>query len=178
MFILAFLILCIFGYGYYKLFKTEKFNDCSTILEILGYRNFNYNFYKTKVLVDCIPYVFFSNKSTEYTTYMNNCLINNISQMNTNYIENHFYNIYLKNLKSLNFSENIDVNKLTVDDLIKYIKNHKIYKKIENDNNYFLRRAVYLSKYANDKTTENLLKALTPQEHSFLYTEYIRNFGF
>ena len=62
MFILTFLILFMFSYGYYVLFRTEKFNNCSTILEILGYRNFNYNFYKTKVLVDCIPYILFSNK--------------------------------------------------------------------------------------------------------------------
>jgi hypothetical protein len=163
-----------FSYGYYVLFRTEKFNNCSTILEILGYRNFNYNFYKTKVLVDCIPYILFSNKTTEYTSYMNKCLINNISQMNTNYIENHYYNIYIKNLRSLYINENIDIKNITIEQLIKYIKNHKIYKKIENDNNYFLQRAVFLSKYANDKTTERLIKVLTPEEYSFLNTEYIR----
>jgi hypothetical protein len=56
----------------------------------------------------------------------------------------------------------------TIGEIINFIKNSDIYKKLEVELNYKLKRSIVLSKFINDTTSDKLIDSLTLQELEIL----------
>jgi hypothetical protein len=124
------------------------------ILKNLGYYNFNLNMLKTSIIVECIQYLLYSsNPNYNYDFCFDDY---DIKEPLLDELEHNF--------ETLCQTQNKNKFEFTNEELIKFIKTQEIYKQIDQKLNYAFSRTIILSKYINDKTTDNLLKNLTKDE--------------
>lgn len=171
MFLFATIILFLTFYNFRNFISTKIINRPLEIINYyfgknieimvhLGYFGININEIKATFIYECVNYLLFShsphNIVSEYDFsgdfYMDENLLNA------------FYNdfeIYCK----LHNKQKFD---LTINEIINFIKNQDVYKKLEIKLNNKLSRAIILSKYLNENTTTNLINALTDEEKSII----------
>ena len=125
----------------------------SDILEYLGYYNLNVNAAKIFFIVESMNYLLFSTNPNYNQLYT--CDITNRQQMYSDF----------ENYCTEQHKHKFD---MTANEIINFIKNHEIFKELNNKISYYTSRTITLSKYANDPTNDNLINALTDDEYQRL----------
>ena len=171
MIILTMFIFSVLLYSFYQNFiKTkstqckikDNFRDNVAILTKLGYYNYNYNFIKTEILSNCVNYIIFGNNPNLKLIY--EFFFDKVS------IENEFLpNMYMSYQEHCKKNNKV-IGDTTVNEIINFVKKQESFLKIEKSNDYSMRRAIELSKYLYDYTTDRLIDALTYEELDLLTT--------
>lgn len=140
-------------------FIKKKLNDNVTILDKLGYYNFNKNDIKTCFLLECMNYLLYcDNPNYTKTDFLVKCC--NLDDKEITDFSNNFQNLCLQTHKNkMNF---------TVNEIMTFIKKSEIYKKLDQELSYKLKRSIILSKFINETTVEKLINALSIDELNLL----------
>jgi hypothetical protein len=141
-------------------YEIEQTNNNVIILSKLNYYNVNTNASRTSFIVECMEYLLYSrnpNFMEEYTFCFDNF------NMDSNSIEKLYteFEILCTQLKKYKLD-------FTIGEITNFIKNSDIYKKLEVELNYKLKRSIVLSKFINDTTSDKLIDSLTLQELEIL----------
>lgn len=140
----------------------DNFRDNVAILTKLGYYNYNYNFIKTEILSDCVNYIIFGNNP-------NLNLIYEFFFDNVDVDDDFLPNMYFSYEEHCKKNDKV-IGDTTVNEIINFIKKQESFIKIQKTNDNSMKRAIELSKYLYDYTTDRLIDALTYDELDFLTT--------
>lgn len=166
---LTIFLFSVLFYGVYQNFIKAKstqsrikdnFKDNVAILTKLGYYNYNYNFIKTEILIDCVNYIIFANNPNFNLIY--EFFFNNIT------IEDEFLpNMYMSYQEHCKKNDKV-IGDTTANEIINFVKKQESFLKIQKSNDNLMNRAIELSKYLYDYSTDRLIDALTYEELDFL----------
>lgn len=169
MFCLTIFLFSVLLYSFYQHFIKSKSTQCKikdnfvdnvAILTKLGYYNYNYNFIKTEILSNCVNYIIFGNNPN----------FNLIYEFCFDDVENDFLpNILMSYQEHCKKNDKV-IGDTTVNEIINFIKKQELFIKMQKTNNDSMKRAIELSKYLYDYTTDRLIDALTYEELDFLTT--------
>ena len=146
-------------------YETLQTNNNIIILSKLNYYNVNINATRTSFILECMEYLLYSrnpNFTQEYTFCFEN--FDNFN-LDDGFIEKLYteFEILCMQLKKCN-------SDFTIGEITNFIKNSDIYKKLELELNYRLKRSIVLSKFIDDNTSDKLINSLTLQELELLET--------
>ena len=143
-----------------KEYLTIKLNDNVSILSELGYYNININAIKISFISECMNYLLFAHDT-------------NFNEIYIFTFDN--WNIDIKTIKNLyvefeKLCTDIKKQKIdfTIGEIITFIKKSDVYIKLEHELALKFKRAIILSKYTTNITTNKLIDALTLEELTLL----------
>lgn len=140
-------------------YLAHKTNDNVAILNKLGYYNLNINDIRFCFVTECVNYLLYcDNPNYTRTDFLTDCCNIDNTQM-TNFC-NSFHDLCLK----------IHKNKMdfTVNEIVSFIKKSDIYKILDQELSLKFKRAIILSKFTNETSTQKLINALTIDELNLL----------
>jgi hypothetical protein len=143
-----------------KEYYTANSKNNIIILSKLGYYNINPNATKTSFISECMNYLLYAH-NPNYTELYNftfddfNVGLDAIEDLYTQF-------------QKLCISSHKYRTDFTISEITNFIKSSDIYKKLDQELGYKLRRAICLSKFTNDLSVNKLIDSLTLKELEML----------
>ena len=143
-----------------KEYLTIKSNDNVSILSELGYYNININAIKIGFISECMNYLLFAHNPNFNEIYI---FTFDDWNMDIKTIENLY--VEFEKLCAEIKKQKID---FTISEITNFIKKSNVYMKLEHELSFKFKRAIILSKYINNITTNKLIDVLTLEELTLL----------